>query len=150
MNKKIFGDPKKINLSTSSFEKIRNSNYLYVDKTKFIENFLNEPNDVQLIVRQRRLGKSLNLDTLRCFLTDKEDNRHLFEGTYIENSQLWYKLNRSPVFYLILKTSHKKDIKKKYLNKLHVIFLIILMFISWTAFIKCNLRATLKKRVKVH
>jgi hypothetical protein len=53
---------------------------------------------VQLIVRQRRLGKSLNLDMFRCFLTDLEDNRDLFHGLYIENSEIMKLANSAPVF----------------------------------------------------
>ena len=76
----IHGNIKNICLSLSSFERLRNKDKLYVDKTRMIENFLNSPSAVQLIARQRRLGKSLNMDMLRCFLTDKEDLRHLFKG----------------------------------------------------------------------
>lgn len=100
---KITGNPKKINLSTSSFKRMIEKNLLYVDKTKFIESFLEEGSDVQLITRHRRLGKSLNMDTLRCFLTDREDNSHLFKGLYIENSHVWKEINSAPVFYFDFK-----------------------------------------------
>jgi len=99
----VVGDIKKINLSISSFERMITDGNLYVDKTRFIENFLNEASNVQLITRQRRLGKSLNIDMLRCFLTDKTDNRHLFKGLYIENSPVWDKANSAPVFYFDFK-----------------------------------------------
>jgi hypothetical protein len=46
---------------------ITNGN-LYVDKTRLIEHFLDAASEVQLVARQRRLGKSLNMDMLRCFL----------------------------------------------------------------------------------
>ena len=92
------GNLKKINLSTSLFERLITKGQFYVDKTRFIEHFLDEASDVQLITRQRRLGKSLNMDTLRCFLTDKEDNRHLFKGLYIESSHVWEEAHSWPVF----------------------------------------------------
>ena len=92
------GSLKKINLSTSLFERLIAKGQFYVDKTRFIEHFLDEASDVQLVTRQRRLGKSLNMDTLRCFLTDKEDNRHLFKGLYIEKSHVWEYVNSAPVF----------------------------------------------------
>ena len=92
------GSLKKINLSTSLFERLITRGQFYVDKTRFIEHFLDEASDVQLITRQRRLGKSLNMDTLRCFLTDQVDNRHLFKGLYIEKSHVWREANSTPVF----------------------------------------------------
>ena len=58
----IVGDVKKVNLSISSFERMISGGNLYVDKSRFIENFLSESSDVQLVARQRRLGKSLNMD----------------------------------------------------------------------------------------
>jgi hypothetical protein len=69
----VVGHVKKVDLGTSSFERIITGGCLYVDKSRFIEDFLNEAPSVQLIARQRRLGKSLNMDMLRCFLTDDED-----------------------------------------------------------------------------
>ena len=99
----VSGDIKKINLSISSFQQMIEGGYLYVDKTRFIENFLNTASSVQLVARQRRLGKSLNLDMLRCFLTDSEDYRYLFKGLYIENSSVWDKANTAPVLYFDFK-----------------------------------------------
>ena len=99
----IVGNIKKINLGTSRFKKIIDSGALYVDKTRMIENFLESPSDVLLIARHRRLGKSLNMDMLRCFLTDAEDNRRLFKGLYIENSHVWDKACSAPVFYFNFK-----------------------------------------------
>ena len=92
------GSLKKINLSTSIFERLITKGQFYVDKTRFIEHFLDEASDVQLVTRQRRLGKSLNMDTLHCFLTDRQDNRHLFKGLYIEKSHVWSEANSAPVF----------------------------------------------------
>jgi hypothetical protein len=108
----ISGDAKKIDLGNSSFEIMRNNNNLYIDKTMFIEHFLNEPNSIQLIVRQRRLGKSLNLDMLKCFLTDKVDHRGLFAGTYIESSPVWGQANSAPVFMFDFKNLSPYDYKE--------------------------------------
>ena len=105
----ITGDSTKINLSTSSFEHMITDGNLYVDKTRFIENFLNQASEVQLIARQRRLGKSLNMDMLNCFLTDKTDYRHLFKGLYIETSPVWESVNSAPVFYFDFKLLKEGD-----------------------------------------
>jgi hypothetical protein len=94
----VIGDGNCINLSTQSFEKIMLEGYLYVDKSKFIEHFLAKRSDVEIIARQRRIGKSLNLDMLRCFLTSEKDYRGLFEKLYIRTSPVWEKAHSSPVF----------------------------------------------------
>jgi hypothetical protein len=54
----ILGDPKRINLSTGLFENLRENNNLYIDKTRFIEHFLNEPNQAQLIQNSPVWNKS--------------------------------------------------------------------------------------------
>jgi len=108
----ITGNLKSIDLSTSSFERMINNGNLYIDKTRMIENFLNESSSVQLITRQRRLGKSLNMDTLKCFLMDKKDNRKLFKGLYIESSPAWGKANTAPVFYFDFKGLNTETYKK--------------------------------------
>ena len=66
------GSIKKINLNTSKFDRLISNGQFYVDKTRLIEHFLSSSSDASLIARQRRLGKSLNMDMLRCFLTVKE------------------------------------------------------------------------------
>ena len=107
----IHGSINKVCLSTSSFERIITEGKLYVDKTRVIEHFLDSPSAVQLVARQRRLGKTMNMDTIGCFLTDKDDKRHLFEGLYIENSPVWNKANSAPVFYFDFKILSKESYK---------------------------------------
>jgi hypothetical protein len=91
------GDLNRIDV-TSNFERIIKSGCLYVDKTRFIEHFLYESYQVQIIARQRRLGKSLNMDMLHKFLTDSKDCRGLFEGLYIRSSSVWKMVNSAPAF----------------------------------------------------
>jgi hypothetical protein len=121
----VIGDPGKINLTTSSFHRIIENNCLYVDKTKFIEHFITSVDDIQLITRQRRLGKSLNMNTLQCFLTDQEDSRDLFQGLYIENSSVWEQVNQWPCFLFDFKDLNETKYKyqiflqvSKYLQRL--------------------------------
>jgi hypothetical protein len=113
----IIGDIRRVNLGTRSFKKLITDGALYVDKTQFIEHVLNNPNEVLLITRHRRLGKTLNMDMLRVFLTDEEDHRDLFKGLYIENSPVWSQANSFPVFYYNFKglnpLSYKKDLHKE-------------------------------------
>ena len=112
----ILGTTKAIDLSTSSFERIVTDGSLYVDKTHMIEHFLRDSSAVHLITRHRRLGKTLNMDALRCFLTDAADYRHLFKGLYIESSPVWEKANSAPVFYFDFKgltgEGYKRQLEK--------------------------------------
>jgi len=67
-----------------------NFKYYFVDKTFFIQQFLQNQNEVLLIPRPRRFGKSTNLDMLKYFFSidNAKDNRQLFTGLQIENAKL--------------------------------------------------------------
>lgn len=56
--------PKKLPIGTSGFRKLRERNYHYVDKTLFVREVLDAPEEVLLIPRPRRFGKTLNLSML--------------------------------------------------------------------------------------
>ena len=65
-------------IGLQSFESLRRANFLYVDKTEFIDRLLH--GRYYFLSRPRRFGKSLFLSTLKAyFLAQKE----LFEGLYI-------------------------------------------------------------------
>ena len=81
---------KKLPVGIQTFSKIREENYLYIDKTKhaldLIENYT-----YVFLSRPRRFGKSLFLDTLQeIFLGNKE----LFKGLYIYDK---YEFEEYPV-----------------------------------------------------
>ena len=94
------GDRNNIDVSSSRFSDFINNGNLYVDKTAFIEHVLKDRSKVLLFTRPRRMGKSLNMDTLATFLDCKQDTAHLFKGLYIENSPKFTELNQYPVVYL--------------------------------------------------
>ena len=81
---------KKVPIAVEEFKKIIEENYYYIDKTKFIEDVLNDGAEVKLFCRPRRFGKTLNMSTLKYFfdIENKDENRKLFNGLYIENSPL--------------------------------------------------------------
>lgn len=64
-----------------SFQMLRSEGYLYVDKTRFIEQLLNGSR-FTFLGRPRRFGKSLFLSTLKCFFQGK---RELFRGLYADS-----------------------------------------------------------------
>ena len=70
------------------FKEIRNGKYYYVDKTKLIEQLLLQRGKVNLFLRPRRFGKTLNMSMLRRFFEIGAD-KSLFDSLYIaENKEL--------------------------------------------------------------
>ena len=96
---------KKVPIAVEDFKKIIEENYYYIDKTKFIEDILNDGAEVKLFCRPRRFGKTLNMSTLNYFfnIENKDDNRKLFNGLYIENSPLIDEQGKYPVIFLSMK-----------------------------------------------
>ena len=56
-----------IGIGIQNFEKIRKNNCFYVDKTYFIREWWESQDDVTLITRPRRFGKTLNMNMLERF-----------------------------------------------------------------------------------
>jgi len=77
-------------IGIQTFEKIRNSNYYYVDKTMFVKKL--EDGGYYFMSRPRRFGKSLFLDTLKEAFSG---NKELFKGLYLYDNWNWEK--RYPV-----------------------------------------------------
>ena len=77
--------PKKIPYGLSNYEMIRSENYVYVDKTKFIEMLENENNKYHFLIRPRKFGKSLFLSVLEHYydVCYKEKFDLLFGDLYI-------------------------------------------------------------------
>ena len=69
----------------ANFKEIRELGFLYIDKTKYIENIENENLKSILILRPRRFGKSLFINMLACYFDIKESDHFdiLFQNTYI-------------------------------------------------------------------
>lgn len=93
---------KSVAVGIQSFSKIRENNCFFVDKTLFIKDWWESKDDVTLITRPRRFGKTLNMDMLDCFFSIKHKNRSdLFEGLNIWNYEEYRKLQGTyPVIFL--------------------------------------------------
>ena len=74
---------KKLPISIQTFEKIREADLIYVDKTNFIYNLVSE-GTYYFFARPRRFGKSLLLTTLKSFFQGKKE---LFKGLYIYDKE---------------------------------------------------------------
>ena len=74
----------KVVIGAQDFVRLRENDYFYVDKTAFIKEWWESGDDVTLITRPRRFGKTLNMSMLETFFSvvhaDKGD---LFEGLSI-------------------------------------------------------------------
>ena len=73
-----------VGIGIQSFDKMREGNYFYVDKTPFIKEWWESGDDVTLITRPRRFGKTLNMSMLEQFFSvDYAGRSDLFEGLSI-------------------------------------------------------------------
>lgn len=75
------------------FEKLRMKNNFYVDKTGFIREWWDSDDEVTLITRPRRFGKTLNMSMTECFFSVKYAGRSdLFQGLKIWEHEKYRKL----------------------------------------------------------
>lgn len=91
-----------ISIGNQSFEILRSEGLFYVDKTGLINEWWEKKDAVTLITRPRRFGKTLNMDMLNCFFSDKyADRSELFEGLKIWEKEEYRKLQGTyPVIFL--------------------------------------------------
>ncbi len=90
---------KKLPIGISNFKDIIEKNYYYFDKTRFIEDILEDGAQVKLFTRPRRFGKTLNMSMLKYFfdVKNKEENRKLFENLEISRSEYFEEQGNYPV-----------------------------------------------------
>ena len=94
----------KLPVGIENFEDIRKLGFYYIDKTKLIEQLLQNWGKVNLFTRPRRFGKTLNMSMLRTFFEIGMD-KSPFEGLYIsKNKELCDEyMGKYPVIFLSLK-----------------------------------------------
>ena len=102
---------KKLPIGLSDFKEIIEYDYYYFDKTKFIENILEDGSKVKLFTRPRRFGKTLNMSMLKYFfdVENREENKKLFEGLNISKSEYFKKQGEFPVISISFKNYNKND-----------------------------------------
>ena len=76
---------KKLPIGIEDFEKIRQEDFYYVDKTRLIEQLLAQWGEVNLFTRPRRFGKSLNMSMFQRFF-EIGSERTLFDGLEISKN----------------------------------------------------------------
>ena len=98
---------KKLPIGISTFSKIREQNYLYIDKTDSILDLI-ENYQYSFLSRPRRFGKSLLVSTLKEIF---EGNKQLFEGLYIYDKWDWE--DKYPVIKISFGGSRSTDELKR-------------------------------------
>jgi len=96
---------KRLAIGVSNFKKIIEGDFYYFDKTKFIEEIINDGSEVKLFTRPRRFGKTLNMSMLKYFfdIENKEENKEIFKDLYIEKTEAFKEQGQYPVIFLSLK-----------------------------------------------
>ena len=90
-----------ISLGNTAFASIREANSFYIDKTDFIRQWWKSQDVATLITRPRRFGKSLNLNMLECFFSEKyRGEGELFRGLSIWNHEKYREIQGTyPVIF---------------------------------------------------
>lgn len=78
----------KLPIGIENFQEIRQMGFYYIDKTKLIEQLLEQWGKVNLFTRPRRFGKTLNMSMLKYFFEIGTDPTLLMDFTFhkIKNS----------------------------------------------------------------
>ena len=93
---------KVISIGKQNFASLRENDCFYVDKTELIREWWESQDDITLITRPRRFGKTLNMSMLNCFFSNQyAGKKQLFEGLSIWNDEKYRSLQGSyPVIFL--------------------------------------------------
>ena len=94
----------KLPVGIENFQEIRRLGFYYIDKTKLIEQLLDNWGKVNLFTRPRRFGKTLNMSMLHCFFEIGTD-KTLFDGLYISKRKNLCEeyMGQFPIVFLTLK-----------------------------------------------
>ena len=107
-----------VSIGNQDFEKMIQRNCFYVDKTSFIKEWWESEDEVTLITRPRRFGKTLNMSMLKCFFSNKyADRGELFEGLEVWEDEKYREIQGTyPVIFFsfakIKQTTYKETIEK--------------------------------------
>ena len=91
-----------ISIGGQDFAKLIENQYFYIDKTSFIKEWWEAGDDVTLITRPRRFGKTMTMSMLNYFFSNQYAGRSdLFEGLKIWKDEKYRKLQGTyPVIFL--------------------------------------------------
>ena len=112
-----------VGIGIQDFDKIIEGNYFYVDKTSFIKEWWENGDDVTLITRPRRFGKTLNMSMLnRFFSLDFAGKGEIFEGLSIWEEEKYRNLQGTyPVINLSFASIKETDFKTTQLRMIELL-----------------------------
>ena len=93
---------KVISIGKQNFASLRENDCFYIDKSELIREWWESQDDITLVTRPRRFGKTLNMSMLNCFFSNQyAGKKQLFEGLSIWNDEKYRGLQGSyPVIFL--------------------------------------------------
>lgn len=94
---------KALPIGIDDFLKVRVNEYYYIDKTLMIKEFIEMKDEVALIARPRRFGKTLNMTMIREFFDITKDSRSIFKGLAVMDTAYAGQINSRPVLYFTFK-----------------------------------------------
>ena len=101
-------------IGIQTFSKIREGNYLYIDKTEYVYRMTHSASSYMFLSRPRRFGKSLLTSTLHSYFSGRKE---LFNGLAIENLEKeWIEF---PVLHFDMSTAKHAD-KEQLLQELNL------------------------------
>lgn len=101
-------------IGIQTFSKIREGNYLYIDKTEYVYRMTHSASGYMFLSRPRRFGKSLLTSTLHSYFSSRKE---LFRGLAIENLEKeWIEY---PVLHFDMSTAKHAD-KEQLLQELNL------------------------------
>lgn len=101
-----------VSIGRQDYETLRTKNNFYVDKTHFIKEWWEADDEVTLITRPRRFGKTLNVSMVEKFFSmDYAGRDDLFKGLFIWESDEYRKLQGT---YPVISLSFARVKEKSY------------------------------------
>lgn len=93
---------KTISIGKQDFASLREYDYFFIDKTQLIRKWWESGDEITLITRPRRFGKTLNMSMLNCFFSKQYEGREeLFEGLAVWDSEKYRNLQGTyPVIFI--------------------------------------------------
>ena len=125
----------KIGIEIQDFLKLRENQNFYLDKTSFIKEWWESDDDVTLITRPRRFGKTLNMSMVEEFFSlDYEGRGDLFEGLFIWEEEKYRNLQGTyPVISLSFARVKETDFES---TKRRIIELLMFQFEKYSFLIE--------------
>ena len=109
---------KVISIGKQNFASLRENDCFYIDKSELIREWWESQDDITLITRPRRFGKTLNMSMLNCFFSNQyAGKKQLFEGLSIWNDEK-YRILQEVILsfscFASIKGSNYNDVQRWY------------------------------------